>query len=660
MFSGKLLIIMLSLFIIIISCGEENTPVPDNHLGELGYSCKEDSTCNNDLICNKYKRCIKKNPTCTPNCNNKQCGDDGCNGSCGNCSDTQTCNTSTFQCEGTCTPDCNNKQCGDDGCGGSCGTCSDTQTCNTNTFQCVGNCTPDCNNKQCGNDGCSGSCGNCSDTQTCNTNTFQCVGNCTPDCNNKQCGDDGCSGSCGTCSDTQTCSDFQCINNTETESPNQLIKDRHFQKGFIVVNRSNQEIGTISSNFSNEAPIWQFVFGSSKSTHNTILPVQTLPSGAMLMEDNYSRMIIAQTNMPESDLTLGIWGLLQYDGNYYVPGAGQEWVYHLAQQQISYPGNYTTGSPPISALAKLDFSVFAQLLTAEQNIQSGYNSNYHAAQYLIYFTIQNQNVNSSGLGDYLWFGITIYDDRWEILGLNVQQDRGGTERLIYNLGNEPFITEGFVAGNPGKLFEKDLLPAIRDALTRAWENGFLTGSNYLSDYRIGGMNIGWEVPGLNNVEMRVKNLSLIYEKKAVQAIVFNFNTNGDREGWTAVNIEELFDGPQNGSWLFKVGANTPMLTSPELNIEASTHKHIKIVIANDHNPAETSILKLYWDRFGEKGFREVWSKTIAINNGGGFQTITIDMNNTIGWEGEIHSLRIDPILSGNGNGVGIDSIEITP
>jgi hypothetical protein len=29
-----------------------------------------------------------------------------------------------------CSPDCQGKECGDDGCGGTCGTCSDAQTCN--------------------------------------------------------------------------------------------------------------------------------------------------------------------------------------------------------------------------------------------------------------------------------------------------------------------------------------------------------------------------------------------------------------------------------------------------------------------------------------------------------------------------------------------------
>lgn len=59
-------------------------------------------------------------------CAGKQCGDDGCGGSCGACAAGTTCND-----EGkcvTCTPSCSGRTCGDDGCGGSCGTCSGTCT----------------------------------------------------------------------------------------------------------------------------------------------------------------------------------------------------------------------------------------------------------------------------------------------------------------------------------------------------------------------------------------------------------------------------------------------------------------------------------------------------------------------------------------------------
>ena len=68
---------------------------------------------------------MSNNPdVCTPSCGLKECGGDGCGGSCGDCPTTAPfCDEVTFQCTAQCQPNCNLKQCGDDGCGGSCGDC---------------------------------------------------------------------------------------------------------------------------------------------------------------------------------------------------------------------------------------------------------------------------------------------------------------------------------------------------------------------------------------------------------------------------------------------------------------------------------------------------------------------------------------------------------
>jgi hypothetical protein len=69
--------------------------------------------------------------SCVPDCAGKACGDDGCGGSCGACSDDcplkQECIAG--QCVTLCEPQCEGKACGDDGCGCSCATCSDELMC---------------------------------------------------------------------------------------------------------------------------------------------------------------------------------------------------------------------------------------------------------------------------------------------------------------------------------------------------------------------------------------------------------------------------------------------------------------------------------------------------------------------------------------------------
>ena len=78
-----------------------------------------------------FVRCVR----CTPGtCDGKECGPDGCGGSCGNCTGPQeACSNRLCVCQ----PACDYKACGDDGCGGSCGSCAGGKVCQLG--QCVGN-----------------------------------------------------------------------------------------------------------------------------------------------------------------------------------------------------------------------------------------------------------------------------------------------------------------------------------------------------------------------------------------------------------------------------------------------------------------------------------------------------------------------------------------
>ncbi|MBR59082.1 MAG: hypothetical protein CMH54_13820, partial [Myxococcales bacterium] len=142
--------------------------------------------------------------SCIPNCAFKQCGDDGCGGSCGVCGEGLSC-TEEGYCAVNCIPDCAGRDCGDDGCGGSCGFC-DLGTACSDAGVCTESCIPDCTGKHCGADGCGGSCGSCAEGLECD-DQFRCVESCTPDCTDRTCGDDGCAGSCGDCAEGLECTD---------------------------------------------------------------------------------------------------------------------------------------------------------------------------------------------------------------------------------------------------------------------------------------------------------------------------------------------------------------------------------------------------------------------------------------------------------------------
>ena len=136
------------------------------------------------------------NPPCQPQCFDKECGDDGCGGSCGTCPAVAPL-CIDYKCNLQCVADCLGKECGEDGCGHFCGFCDPGFACD-GEGQCQPNCQADCLGKECGDDGCGGSCGGCPQVAPlCVENLCQLE--CIPDCLGKQCGFDGCEGDCGAC-----------------------------------------------------------------------------------------------------------------------------------------------------------------------------------------------------------------------------------------------------------------------------------------------------------------------------------------------------------------------------------------------------------------------------------------------------------------------------
>lgn len=150
---------------------------------------------------------------CRAACGTRECGDDGCGGSCG------ACPVAAPVCgdDGLCHVECPPSECtvGETRCDGTSEeTCEDVCTD-------VPGCTP------CGQWGVRHACegfevclsdlGRCGCEQTvcdvcCDTSDHVCDGAghcCLPDCEGKECGDDGCGGSCGTC-DSGSCVEGHC------------------------------------------------------------------------------------------------------------------------------------------------------------------------------------------------------------------------------------------------------------------------------------------------------------------------------------------------------------------------------------------------------------------------------------------------------------------
>ncbi|MFH1530902.1 MAG: C25 family cysteine peptidase [Pseudomonadota bacterium] len=196
--------------------------------------CEMDAYCCNgqwDDIC--ATECVEHCGGCPTegDCTEKECGDDGCGGSCGGCSQGEECVLG--HCGAPCQPDCAGKECGGDGCGGPCGDCAEGTTCSEDQEcldPCVGVGFEGCCNGttlhycdanhvmevDCAAQGLV--CGWMDNVgwYDCTTQVLEdpsgehplwCDTACKPDCEDKGCGTDGCGGTCGDCDAGETCGD---------------------------------------------------------------------------------------------------------------------------------------------------------------------------------------------------------------------------------------------------------------------------------------------------------------------------------------------------------------------------------------------------------------------------------------------------------------------
>jgi len=117
-----------------LDCDDEDPCTVDTCDSQDGciYSDADEGTPCGDLfndIC-KQGICL-----CVANCDGKNCGDDGCNGSCGSCSGQDACSNGICVCQ----PACDGKECGADGCGDDCGPCPNGSYCDNDQCK-VGEC----------------------------------------------------------------------------------------------------------------------------------------------------------------------------------------------------------------------------------------------------------------------------------------------------------------------------------------------------------------------------------------------------------------------------------------------------------------------------------------------------------------------------------------
>ena len=306
----------------------------------------------------------------------------------------------------------------------------------------------------------------------------------------------------------------------------ELIGDPHGERGVKLqsvnpgpAGYSAREEGILRRQDQGSAPIWTLMQAYSKASIASVEPL-TLPGGQKKWTNAYKEFILGH-GTPDADFVLAVNSIEEYSNQY--RSANAPWPHLLLEQNICAPGGHLAeAGPSLADCQAMTLQVSVQLRYA-RNLHErdrGYSEGRHAAQFQLYFTLQNLNRQSPGYGkEYVWFGVPFYDDRYPVISPSYMRDgtgkederkgeKLGTGRFINSVGTKPFAEHGLIPGEWLNI-HTNILPLMVEALQRAWSRGLCNSSTNLADYRIGNMNIGWEVPGLSAVSAQFKDLSLL-------------------------------------------------------------------------------------------------------------------------------------------------------
>ena len=280
----------------------------------------------------------------------------------------------------------------------------------------------------------------------------------------------------------------------------ELIRDPDFRRGFIVLQPEPGKRGSYGMVRGHEAtadPVWDLVQWSSKHPL-AIAAAEKLADGSLRFSNVAKTVTLGAAGSERGDLGMAVNASAEYGS--LARKSGEPWVHLLVGQDITDP-------PSLADLSAARLHVEARLIASEKRPMPNYSPDLHAAQFQIFFSVQNLNRQSPGYGKYLWFGIPNYDDRHRAVPAYKARDTGGTNMFIYTPAGDVFSPKS-THEQKWITIDTDLLPLMREGLEYAWKNNFLKESQSLADYRIAAMNIGWELPGTFDVDLAIRRLSL--------------------------------------------------------------------------------------------------------------------------------------------------------
>lgn len=272
-----------------------------------------------------------------------------------------------------------------------------------------------------------------------------------------------------------------------------LLRDERFEQGVVLLSPEpgrKVRIGVLLGR-PDADPVWELAQWSSRFP---LTPVHHFVNDGSWGASNAARYVLVDGH---GTVTLAANGILEYGGRLREPN--EPWPHLLLQQTFVAP-------PRLRDLAAIELSAQVRVGRCVAPPELSLNPRRHAAQLLMFLTVQNLERSSSTYGDYLWFGVPFYDSRRTHPSQYIAPDKA-TGKLIWTAPAEA-LTQATPHGGEWCQFRADLLPFMMRAVEDARTRGFLRSELLPGDHRLTSLNVGWELPGPFDVEAQIRGLNL--------------------------------------------------------------------------------------------------------------------------------------------------------
>jgi hypothetical protein len=276
-----------------------------------------------------------------------------------------------------------------------------------------------------------------------------------------------------------------------------LIRDPDFQRGFLLLRPEpgkRVECGMVRGP-GREPSVWSLAQWSSRFPFDGSTPVGQAPGSARVLSNPARRVVFGGE---DRILSLAVNTGIEYGER--LREKGEPWVHLLVSQPLR-------PQPRLGDLSALRFGLNARLVRSVE-LQEDQDPRIHAAQCLLFISVQNLEKGHRGFGDFLWFGVPIYDNRTRDFRTYAAPDFAGSNKFIYTPAPHPPARPNIHDGD-WAVFDLDLLPRMLEGLAVARSRGYLGDLEDHGAYRVAAINVGWEVPGTYDVEIQLRGLRLL-------------------------------------------------------------------------------------------------------------------------------------------------------